>query len=136
MNRVHVGAALAIAAAVVIALAFALGPLQPAGNPPLTSTPEVHLTCRTVDPDRPCVYVPDEIAVRPGTTVRWTNDEDVFHTVTSTDSAEVLRPSGLFDETVSQVGDTFEFEFATPGTYHYYCQVHAEFMTGMIVVRA
>jgi hypothetical protein len=31
---------------------------------------------------------------------------------------------------------TFSFTFATPGTYNYYCQVHAFEMRGTIVVQA
>jgi plastocyanin len=135
MNRVRIGAAVTLAVAGLVAVAFGLGAFRPSGSPPVPSAPQVHLACRDGDPDRPCVFLPGDILIRPGTTVRWTNDEDVFHTVTSTDSLQVLQPNGLFDHTMSRTGESFEFGFPNSGTFHYYCQVHAEFMTGTIVVQ-
>lgn len=135
MNRARIGATLSLAVAAVVAVAFALGAFRPPEDPRVTSVPEVHATCRDVDPERPCVFLLAEISIRPGTTVRWTNDEDVFHTVTSTDSLQVLQPSGLFDHSMSESGESFEFAFPDSGSFHYYCRVHAEFMTGTIVVQ-
>lgn len=62
------------------------------------------------------------------------NRDDVFHTVTSTDSLAPRRPNGLFDKALLRKGDTFEFTFTKPGTYHFYCQPHSEFMFGTITV--
>jgi plastocyanin len=74
------------------------------------------------------------MTVRAGSTVRWINDDTVFHTVTSTDSLQVRRPNGLFDHSLSKKGETFEHTFTKPGVYHYYCRPHTEFMWGTIVV--
>jgi plastocyanin len=89
---------------------------------------------RAGDPEHPFAFAPADVTVKAGSTVRWVNDADVFHTVTSTDSLESRRPNGLFDGSLFSAGDTFEFTFRNPGTYHYYCRPHSEFMVGTIRV--
>jgi plastocyanin len=86
------------------------------------------------DPDHPFAFSPLRLTVHAGTAVRWIDDADVFHTVTSTDSLEVRRPNGLFDHALFRRGDDFEYTFTRPGVYHYYCRPHAEFMTGTVEV--
>jgi plastocyanin len=65
--------------------------------------------------------------VKPGTTVTWTNRDDIPHTVVSKD--------GLFKSKVLDTADTFSFTFAKPGQFGYYCSIHPH-MTGTIVVKA
>lgn len=67
------------------------------------------------------------ITVKPGTTVTWTNGDDIPHTVVSKD--------GVFKSKVLDTGDTFSFTFATTGQFGYFCSLHPH-MTGTIVVRA
>jgi plastocyanin len=86
------------------------------------------------DPDHPFAFSPAEVTVRAGTTVRWVNEQDVFHTVTSTDSPAPRRPNGLFNRSLFARGQTFEYTFRRAGTYHYYCQPHSEFMAGTVHV--
>jgi plastocyanin len=86
------------------------------------------------DPDHPFAFRPREVIVRAGQSVRWVNDDGVFHTVTSTDSLERLRPNGRFNKSLSRRGETFAYTFRQPGTYHYYCQPHAPFMVGTVRV--
>jgi plastocyanin len=86
------------------------------------------------DPDHPFAFSPREVTVKAGQTVRWVNEDNVFHTVTSTDSLDRLRPNGLFNRSLSRRGQTFDFTFGRPGTYHYYCQPHAPFMVGTVRV--
>jgi plastocyanin len=74
------------------------------------------------------------VTVKAGTTVRWVNDDPVFHTVTSTDSLDRLRPNGIFNRSLFARGDVFDYTFTRPGTYHYYCQPHSGFMTGTVRV--
>jgi plastocyanin len=74
------------------------------------------------------------VAVPVGSTVRWVNGANVFHTVTSTNSLAVRRPSGLFNKSLFRRGATFQFRFTRPGTFHYYCQPHTEFMWGTVTV--
>jgi plastocyanin len=96
--------------------------------------PVVHLTCATDDADAPCAFEPAELTVPVGTMVRWVNDDDTYHTVTSSSSLQVRRPSGRFDAVLDSAGDEFTYTFGDRGTYPYYCRPHAEFMAGSVVV--
>jgi plastocyanin len=86
------------------------------------------------DPDRPFAFRPASVTVPAGTTVRWVNEDPVFHTVTSTASLERKRPTGLFDRSLFARNQTAEYKFTRPGTYHYYCRPHSEFMAGTVRV--
>lgn len=88
------------------------------------------------DPERPFAFRPADISVPAGTTIRWVNEEAVFHTVTSTNSLELKRPNGLFDRSVFRRGQAVEYRFTRPGIYHYYCRPHADFMFGTVRVTA
>lgn len=90
----------------------------------------------TEDPDRLYAFDPQELEIPVGTTVRWVNTGDVFHTVTSTETLQTRRPSGVFDATLAAEGESFEFAFSEPGTYHYYCRPHVGFMFGTVTVTA
>ncbi|CAN5667260.1 hypothetical protein BH20ACT23_BH20ACT23_22880 [soil metagenome] len=92
---------------------------------------------------RGVAFVPADIEVAVGTEVKWSNEDTVDHTVTSGVQREQgvpgveedtdARPDGMFDEDLPEEGDTFAFTFDEPGTYAYYCDVHAS-MTGEITV--
>lgn len=69
---------------------------------------------------------PDETMVV-GTTMRWTNDDSVNHTVTADD--------GKFDSGNLSKGDTFSYTFNEPGTYTYKCSIHPSQMQGTITVK-
>ena len=70
-------------------------------------------------------FTPASLTVKAGTTVTWTNRDDIPHTVTS--SAKLFRSKAL------DTDDKFSFTFTTPGTYEYFCSLHPH-MTGMIKV--
>ena len=72
-------------------------------------------------------FDPPQLTVKAGTTVVWTNDDDIPHTVTST--------TLIFKSAALDTNDKFSFTFATPGTYKYFCSLHPH-MTGTIVVEA
>jgi plastocyanin len=78
---------------------------------------------------RNTTFQPEEIAVAPGTTVTWTNEDSLQHTVTSGTRG---NPTELFDETVPG-GGSFSFTFEEPGTYEYFCSIHPG-MSGVVVV--
>ena len=89
-------------------------------------------------------FSPPELTVPVGTTVTWTNqDEGVAHTVTSGKPKKQGvpgisedtpgKPDGTFEGELDDAGDTYEFTFDDPGTYRYYCAIHAP-MTGTIIV--
>jgi plastocyanin len=133
------------AALLVLATAFgAVGcaedqPAAPAATAPPASAPaggqtEVRLTCSTDDPDAPCAFKPTEVTIHVGGTVRWVNDDATYHTITSTERADVRRPSGRFDGVVDERDEAFTVTFTEPGEFAYYCQPHAEFMAGVVRV--
>lgn len=71
-------------------------------------------------------FGPDNLTVPAGTTVTWTNRDDIPHTVVSTD--------GVFRSKVRDTDETFSYTFSKPGTYPYFCTIHPK-MTGTVVVR-
>jgi plastocyanin len=76
------------------------------------------------------MFKPAMLDVKVGTTVVWTNEDAIQHSVTSgTPSA----PDGTFNSDFFTQGQTFSFTFTTPGMYQYFCMRH-ESMTGMIHV--
>src|ERR1700756_2653074 len=72
------------------------------------------------------VFGPQAITVPVGTTVTWTNSDDIPHTAVSTD--------GVFKSKVMDTDEKFSYSFDKPGTYSYYCSVHPK-MTGQVVVK-
>ena len=71
-------------------------------------------------------FGPQEMKVKSGTTVTWTNEDDIPHTVVSVNN---FRSKALDSD------DKYSFTFTTPGTYKYFCSLHPH-MTGTIVVEA
>jgi|SRR5579863_5081890 len=71
-------------------------------------------------------FGPTALTVPVGTTVTWTNRDDIPHTVVSTD--------GLFKSKALDTDDKFSFVFSKPGTYPYFCSIHPK-MTGQVVVQ-
>jgi plastocyanin len=72
------------------------------------------------------VFGPQAITVPVGTTVTWTNSDDIPHTAVSTD--------GVFKSKVMDTDEKFSYTFTEAGTYSYYCSVHPK-MTGQVVVK-
>jgi plastocyanin len=72
------------------------------------------------------VFGPQTITVPVGTTVTWTNSDDIPHTAVSTD--------GVFKSKVMDTDEKFSYTFTKAGTYPYYCSVHPK-MTGQVVVK-
>ncbi len=79
-------------------------------------------------------YSPGIIQVAAGTTVTWTNDDTVVHTVTSGDSdGRIGTPDGLFSSGDMLPGESFSFTFDDVGEFPYYCVPHP-WMVGTVVV--
>ncbi len=72
-------------------------------------------------------FAPQQVTVKAGDTVTWTNRDDIPHTVTSKTMA--FRSKAL------DTDDKFSFTFTTPGAYTYFCSLHPH-MTGTVVVEA
>jgi plastocyanin len=70
-------------------------------------------------------FGPDELEVKVGTKVTWTNQEGTRHTVTSDDES--------FDSGAIENGGTFSFTFNEVGTFIYHCNIHPA-MVGAVIV--
>ncbi len=77
-------------------------------------------------------FSPKSITVTAGTTIKWTNKDNVAHTVTSGTPGS---PNSTFDSGNLGNGSTFSFMFNTKGTFPYYCKLHQDTMTGTVVVQ-
>jgi plastocyanin len=72
------------------------------------------------------VFGPQALTVPVGTTVTWTNNDDIPHTSVST--------QGAFKSKVLDTNEKFSYTFTKAGTYPYYCSIHPK-MTGTVVVQ-
>ena len=71
-------------------------------------------------------FTPATITVPVGTTVRWTNHDDIPHTVVSDDKT--------FKSKALDTDEQFTYTFTKPGTYSYFCSIHPK-MTAVVVVK-
>jgi plastocyanin len=81
---------------------------------------------------------PNPIEAKVGQTVKWTNDDSAFHTVTSgligAADAGKMFDSGLAGPTaLTAKGKTFEHKFDAAGEFDYHCTLHPA-MTGKVIV--
>lgn len=72
-------------------------------------------------------FGPATLTVPVGTTVTWINQDDVPHTVVSSEGKTLKSP-------VLDTDQKFSYTFATAGTYPYYCGIHPK-MTGKVIVQ-
>ena len=61
-------------------------------------------------------FDPDTLEVDTGTTVTWTNEDDIEHTATADE--------GAFDGDLDGAGSEFSFTFEKAGTFTYRCDIH------------
>lgn len=66
-------------------------------------------------------FQPGAVEVRAGTTVTWTNRDDITHTVTSGDPE---HRTGRFDQRLPGRGASTTVRFSEPGVYPYFCDRH------------
>jgi 3',5'-cyclic-AMP phosphodiesterase len=71
-------------------------------------------------------FTPKEMTVKAGSTVVWTNKDDIPHTVTS--------DNNLFASPVLDTNQSFPFTFASAGKFTYFCKLHPK-MTGVVTVQ-
>ena len=72
-------------------------------------------------------FTPAALTVKAGTTVVWTNNDAIAHTVNFM--------TGDINSSVLNQNDQFSHTFTTPGTYDYICSIHP-FMHGSVTVTA
>src|SRR5437660_12849222 len=71
-------------------------------------------------------FSPATLEIKAGTTVTWTNADDIPHTVVSDDK--------VFKSKALDTDEKFSYTFTKPGAYPYFCSVHPK-MTARIVVQ-
>ena len=71
-------------------------------------------------------FTPATITVPAGTTVRWTNHDDIPHNVVANDKS--------FKSKALDTDESFSYTFTKAGTYDYFCSIHPK-MTGKVVVQ-
>jgi plastocyanin len=71
-------------------------------------------------------FQPNRIEITAGTTVTWTNNDPLEHTVTAVDRS--------FDSGLIRSGGSWSYTFTRPGTYQFSCQPHP-FMKGVVIVK-
>src|SRR5271168_4193048 len=62
-------------------------------------------------------FTPPSLTVKAGTTVTWTNKDDIPHGIASSGNAFAKSPALDTDQ-------NYSFTFTTPGTYQYFCYIH------------
>jgi len=72
------------------------------------------------------VFSPNPLTVPVGSTIRWTNQDDIPHNVVSDDKS--------FKSKALDTDETFTYTFTKPGTYTYFCSIHPK-MTGKVIVQ-
>jgi nitrite reductase (NO-forming) len=86
----------------------------------------VSIVPRAADPNNDQSFVPQFISMPIESTVSWTNDDSIQHTITSDEE-------GLFASGPISPGETFDNTFDTPGEFGYHCSIHP-WMTGRVMV--
>jgi len=71
-------------------------------------------------------FGPATVTIPTGTTITWTNHDDVPHVVTSDDNK-------MFKSKALDTDDRFSFTFTKSGTYNYYCAIHPKMVAKIVV---
>jgi plastocyanin len=71
-------------------------------------------------------FAPKELTVAVGTTVKWTNHDDIPHTV--------VEKNTSFRSKALDTDDAYSYTFATAGSFDYFCSLHPH-MVGKIIVK-
>lgn len=66
-------------------------------------------------------FQPGQTAIKAGTRVVWTNQDDIKHTVTA---GTPSQPEGRFNIPLAGKGATATHLFSEPGVYRYFCERH------------
>ena len=110
-----------LAAAVIVALGLLLtGSPNVAANAPQPTITEVKIDNFS--------FTPATLTIPAGTTVTWTNRDDIPHTVVSADDPKAFKSK------VMDTDEKFYYTFTKAGTFTYFCSVHPK-MTGTVVVK-
>lgn len=72
-------------------------------------------------------YNPSNINIEPDEKVKWTNNTNQDHTVSSTDQI-------TFNSGILKPGETYEYMFKEKGIYGYECELHLGEVQGEVEV--
>ena len=78
-------------------------------------------------------YSQPNLTVEKGTTVVWTNQDDVGHTVTGDNGGSSSPSLGGPASDLLALSDSYSYTFNEVGTFPYHCQPHPQ-MTGTVTV--
>jgi plastocyanin len=132
-SRTIIRIAIVVAAlAAAASLALLPDPARAAGNPVVIKMA-----------DQKPFYTPENVAIKVGDTVRWVNDGQTIHSVSTTaanaqNPKDTSMPKGAtaFDSGFIPPGGDYSYNFTVPGTYRYFCLPHEKAgMVGVIVVK-
>jgi plastocyanin len=70
-------------------------------------------------------FDPPTLSVPVGSTVTWTNEDDIPHVVAEKD--------GAFRSRALDTGDAYTQKFMTVGTVEYYCAIHPHMIAKIVV---
>jgi plastocyanin len=99
---------------------------SPSTTPPATSgsaAVSIPTNARTLTTT---AFAPNPLAVTVGTTVTWTNNDSIAH--------DSVADNGLWNSGILGPGQSFQFRFATAGTFTYKCTIHPN-MVGTVTVQ-
>jgi plastocyanin len=77
---------------------------------------------------RNIAIAPDTVKVKLGSTIKWTNFDDIEHNVTSEGGPQKFASKDFGEN------GTFEIKALKPGVIHYECTIHPASMNGTIEV--
>jgi plastocyanin len=118
--RLLIFTAVALTAATFVGFAYAQG----GSDAPLTAASPYAAT-RDVSIDN-FSFSPTPITVPVGTTLTWTNRDDIPHTVVSDDQKQ-------FKSKALDTDEKFSHTFTQSGTYSYFCSIHPKMVAKVIV---
>ena len=90
--------------------------------PPTADLPSISTKSVTIDNFS---FSPTSITVSVGTTLTWTNHDDIPHTVVADDQQ--------FKSKALDTDEKFSHTFDKPGTYSYFCSIHPKMVAKVIV---
>ncbi len=73
----------------------------------------------------------EHLTVEVGTTVKWTNEDAQYHTITSGTPED---RGNLWDSGTLKRGESFSYKFQGVGVFEYFCTLHSQAMGGSVTV--
>ena len=116
------------------AASTAVAPMCQTATPTPTATPTATVTSTASVPViiSSNAFNPAVITITHGSTVKWTNNDNTNHTVSSGTGGV---PDNVFRSPTLAQSQTYSFTFNTPNTYSYFDEIQGSAMAGTVVVQ-